>query len=434
MTPAGTRLWLSSAADNTTFRRLKDGARWSLIGEIGSRALTFMAAVVVARLLGAAEFGGYALLQGCLAMFMTFAAFGIGQTTSQYVAALKNVDPGRIAALSSLAFLLSTVSGGVAAIALWVLAPMIASAMLNAPELSLPLRLAAPALFFSSVASALNGTVAGFEALDRLAKQGWAVGLATFLAVLVGVSLAGLSGAAIGLVLGEAARMALAAHGASSVLISRALPLFSGSGFGEARVLWTFSLPTVIGGALHVPVFWSCQAIIAGSPNGMVEIGLYDAAQKWMTLVIFVPTAASGIVGPVLASLSLDYASHRATTLRVAAVQTAACVIPAFLVALLAPVAMRAFGTQFTAGASTLIVLMALAPIVMAARLAWSALLSLERAWMSCMLWLLWAVVAFGLTCLWQEGGASGLAWAMLVAYSTTLCAYVAVLTKVWRS
>jgi hypothetical protein len=115
-------------------------------------------------------------------------------------------------------------------------------------------------------------------------------------------------------------------------------------------------------------------------------------------------------------------------------VQTAACVIPAFLVALLAPVAMRAFGTQFTAGASTLIVLMALAPIVMAARLAWSALLSLERAWMSCMLWLLWAVVAFGLTCLWQEGGASGLAWAMLVAYSTTLCAYVAVLTKVWRS
>jgi O-antigen/teichoic acid export membrane protein len=393
-----------------------------------------MAAVVVARLLGVAEFGGFALLQGCLAMFVTFAAFGIGQTMSQHVAALKNIDPGRIPALSSLALLSSTVSGGIAVIALWVVAPMIASVILNAPELSAPLRLAAPALFFSSVAGALNGTVAGFEALDRLAKQGWVVGLATFGAVVAGASLEGLSGAAVGLVIGEAARMALAARGASSVLMSRDLPLFSGTGLGEARVLWTFSLPTVVSGALHLPVFWSCQAIIAGSPNGMVQIGHYDAAQKWMTLVIFVPTAASAIVGPVLASLSVDYASHRATTLRVAAMQTAACAIPAVLVALFAPVAMGVFGSQFTAGASTLIVMMALAPITMAIRLAWSSLLSLERAWTSCMLWLLWAALAFGLTYSWQEGGAYGLAWAMLVAYATTLCAYGAVLTKVWRS
>ena len=47
-------------------------------------------------------------------MFMTFAAFGLGQTTGRYVAALKNVDPGRIPALSSLALLFSTIAGAVA--------------------------------------------------------------------------------------------------------------------------------------------------------------------------------------------------------------------------------------------------------------------------------------------------------------------------------
>ena len=36
-----------------------------------------MAAAIVARLLGVIEFGGFSLIQGCLAMFMTFAAFGI---------------------------------------------------------------------------------------------------------------------------------------------------------------------------------------------------------------------------------------------------------------------------------------------------------------------------------------------------------------------
>jgi len=426
--------WSTNTEDRAIIRRLKDGARWSLIGEAGSRALSFIAAAVVARLLGIAEFGGYALIQGSLAMFMTFAAFGIGQTTGRYVAALKNIEPSRIPALSSLGLLFSTISGAVAVIALWMLAPSIASVILNAPELSAPLQLAAPGLFFSSVAGALNGTIAGFESFGRLAKQGWAASVVTFVAVIVGVSVAGLSGAAVGLVAGEAVRMALAAQGASSVLKSRELPLLSGTGLSEAKVLWTFSLPTVISGALHVPIFWCCQAIIAGGPNGLAQVGLYDAAQKWMTLVIFVPTAASAIVAPVLSSLSVDYASHRATTLRVAAAQTAACAIPAVLVALLAPLAIGIFGTQFTAGASTLIVMMALGPISMAIRLAWSSLLSLERAWMSCMLWLLWAALALGLTWLWQGGGAYGLAWAMLVAYSTTLCAYGVVLRKVWSS
>ena len=204
-------------------------------------------------------------------------------------------------------------------------APTIASVILKAPELSEPLQLAAPALFFSSVAGGLNGTIAGLECFDRLAKQGWLASLVTFVAVLVGVTIASLRGAAVGLAVGEAARMALAAHGASSVLKSRKLPLFAGTGLSEAKVLWTFSLPTVISGALHVPVFWSCQAIIAGGPNGLSQVGIYDAAQKWMTLVIFVPTAASAIVASVLSNLSADYASHRSTTLRVAAAQIAAC-------------------------------------------------------------------------------------------------------------
>ena len=296
------------------------------------------------------------------------------------------------------------------------------------------MQLAAPALFFSSIASALNGTIAGFESFERLAKQGWAVSIVTFMAVTIGVGTAGLMGAAAGLVIGEALRMLLAAQGASSTLKSRGLPLFAGMGLGEAKVLWTFSLPTVISGALHVPVFWSCQAIIASDPNGLSEVGIYNAAQKWMTLVIFVPTAASAIVGPVLASLSANRTSHRATTLKVGAAQTAACILPAFFVASLAPFAIGIFGAEFATGASTLVVMMMLAPISMAIRLTWSSLLSLGRAWTSCFLWLLWAVIALSLTWLWQDGGADGLAWAMLAAYTATLGVYLAVLSSIWRS
>lgn len=388
-------IWTPDAA---IFDRLKRGARWSIFGESGSRALSVLAAAIVARLLGVIEFGGYSLIQGCLAMFMTFAAFGIGHTTARYVAALKSSDPLRIPEIVSLSVLFSTASGLLWITIMWLAAPTLASVVLDAPELGTTLRLAAPALLFASVAGAFNGVIGGMEAFDWLAKQAWMVGVATFVAVVAGVMAGGLNGAALGMAVGEAVHMALAAYGARVSCKLQGLPLFAGAGFGHAKILWMFSLPTVISGVLHVGVLWICQALIAGAGGALGEIGVYSAAQKWMTLVTFVPTAASAAVGPVLASLSKDGDSHSTTTLRVAALQAITCAIPAVVVASYATFAMGIFGTEFVQGGHVLVVMMVLAPISVVVRLTWSSLLSLERAWTSCLLWLLWAHLAVGLT------------------------------------
>jgi len=425
--------WTSSSAKHGIASRLIAGARWALLGEVGARALTFVASAAIARLLNLHDFGGYSLIQGCIAMFMTFAAFGMGHTTGRYVAALRSESPQRIPSLITLTLSFSIVSGGIAVSVLWILSPFLASTVLNAPELSLPLRMAAPALIFSSLAGTLNGVTAGFESFNRLATQEWSVSVATFIAVVSGALSAGLAGAALGLSIGEAVRVVLAARSAHSLLKTNDIRLFAWGSAVETKVLWTFSLPTVISGVLHVPVFWWCQAIIVAGPTGLAQVGIYNAAQKWMTLVIFVPTAASAIVGPVLSSLSGDKSTHRATTLAVAAAQTATCAIPAVLVAIFAGLAMSVFGPEFTVGAPTLVLMMVLAPVSMAIRLAWSSLLSLERAWSACIIWLIWSVLALALTWWWQGSGAYGLASAMLIAYSVALVLYVVTLLSVWR-
>ena len=51
---------------------------------------------MVARLLGVLEFGAFALIQGTLMMFTTFTAFGMGQTTSRYIAAWRTSQLERI--------------------------------------------------------------------------------------------------------------------------------------------------------------------------------------------------------------------------------------------------------------------------------------------------------------------------------------------------
>lgn len=415
--------------------RLIIGAFWSLVGEAGSRALSFLAAVIVARVLGVLEFGAFALIQGTLAGFMTFAAFGMGQTTSRYVAYYRANDPLRIPELSSLSLAFSSFTGLLASGLLFAATPYIAVDILKAPELAAPLRSAAPILLFYAVTGAVNGTIIGFEAFKRLARIGWASSFVNFLALTLGASVWGLTGVVIGLVASEALRTALTIRLASNLMRENGFSLLASTGLREARVLWQFSLPSLLSGALHVPVFGVCQMLVGRHPNGIAELGLYDAAQKWMTLVTLVPMAASAVVGPVLASLSGAKAvsSHRNTTLTIAMLQAVTCGGPAVLVALAAPWAMRAFGEEFVAGSAVVVWLMMLAPISVAIRLLWQALLSIERAWLSLFLWLLWAAAAIALTWTWQTDGAVGLARAMLIAYSLTLIGYTAAMLWAWR-
>jgi O-antigen/teichoic acid export membrane protein len=422
-------------ASSPAGKRLTSAAFWSLMGEAGSRGLSFLGAIVTARTLGLREFGALALIQGTLAAFMTFAAFGMGQTTTRYIAACRVNNPERIAALSSLSLLFSCFSGLLFAGLWFAVGPFIATYMLKAPELASIVRCAAPILLSNAVTGAATGTIIGFEAFERLAKISWTSSLLNLIFLTVSVPVWGLAGGVSTLVASDFVRSILAIRLAHIVMSENGHRLLKVSGLNEVRILWQFSLPSMLSGALHVPVSVVCQMIIARQSDGSAQLGIYDAGQKLMTLVTFVPVAASAIIGPFLSSLSGPghAASHRNATLTVALVQIASCAGPALVVALMAPTAMDIFGETFVAGSAVATWVMVLAPISMAMRLFWQALLSVGRAWTSLFLWMLWAAVAVALTLRWQAEGALGLAQAMLSAYSSTLVGYVYFMMKVWH-
>lgn len=416
-------------------RRLASGGFWSLAAEVGSRPLAFAGAIIVARWLGVAEFGVFALIQSTLLMMATFAVFGMEHTSSRYIAAYRSTDPARIQGVANVALLFSGLTGLVGSAALFVAAPYVATNLFRTPELVGPLRMVAPVLFLYAIAGAMVGLINGFEAFQRLARLAWVSSLGSFIAVVAGVSLWGLPGALVGILCGEVLRCALTIILAREVMQENGLALFGRAHASEVKILWQFSLPMFLASALHSPIMWLCHTIIARQPNGMAELGLYNAAQKWMTVVTMVPIAASGAFGPVLASLSGGghVSSHRTTTLRLALIQAAFTVGPALLVAFAAPGAMSLFGEQFVPGSAVIIYMMLLAPIMVSVRLLWQALLSMEHAWTSFLLWLLWAIIALTLTWAWQTQGALGLSQAMLIAYGLTLLGYLIAALLAWH-
>lgn len=116
--------------------RLAKGAFWSLVGALTSRGLVVLSSIFVARMLGKTGFGELGIIQSTIGMFGVFAGFGLGLTSTKYIAEFRVKNPdkaGRIMALSSL---VAALSGGVMAVLLLVHAPWLATHALAAPQLS----------------------------------------------------------------------------------------------------------------------------------------------------------------------------------------------------------------------------------------------------------------------------------------------------------
>jgi O-antigen/teichoic acid export membrane protein len=424
------------APDLPIMVRLARGGFWSLVGEAGSRAFSFASAIVVARWLGVVDYGAFVLMQGTLAMLMTFAVFGTGHTTSRYIAALRNTDVTRVQGIHSLVLLFAALTGVVTTAVLFVAAPYLATTLLAAPELAGPLRTVAPVLLLYAITGAAGGTILGFEGFKQFTRIGWISGVGSFVAILVGISLLGLQGAITGLIVGELIRCALTVLLARQIMCQNGLQLLGSAHLREVKILWQFSLPLLLTSVLFASITWFCQAAIARQPDGLTEIGLYDAAQKCMTLVMLVPVAASAAFGPVLANLSGDgdTSARKRVTVNLAIVQLFLTAVPAASVALAAPRVLLVFGPGFVTASPVVLVTMALAPVYVLRHLYSEATISAGHAWTSFMLSAVWAAVASGLISIWQTGGAIALARAMLVAHGVTLLANVLMLEWFSRS
>ena len=294
---AFTRIWRADSLRG----RFARGAAWSLIGAVISQGCSLVASVITARLLGREQFGGYGIIQNTVGMFGVFAGMALGLTATKYVAEWRLTDPdrtGRIIALST-AVALGTAS--TATFVLFVVAPWLAASTLNAPHLYLELRIAAGALFLNALNGAQTGVLAGFEAFRAIARVNLIRGVLAFPLAVAGVLLWGLPGAVWALVASAALGWILNHFAIQAECRQNRVPVRWERFWSERVILWRFSLPAFLGGAMASPAMWAASAVLANQPRGYAEMGIFSAANQWRTAVLFLPSLLSQ---PLLSMLS----------------------------------------------------------------------------------------------------------------------------------
>lgn len=415
---------------------LAAGVFWSLLGAVVSRGLTLVASIMAARTLGAAGFGELGMIQNTQGLFGVLAGAGLGLAATKFVAEFRTVDPMKAGRCIILATLISVIAGLLGASILFVYAGELAVSVLKAPHLVGELQVATGLILFGAVNGVQTGALAGLGDFRTVARLSILRGACLFFALVIGIREAGVMGGVIGLVVTEAL-----AVGASQVALARVFPLrwkdaFTGpDALVDITAMLRFSGLAISASLATTLAFWFVNVLLVNERDGYVALGVFNAADRWRQVLLFLPAAFSPILLSMLSNMhgKNEVDGFRKLFQVSLLVNIAVVVLPAVGLILLAPHAMNLFGNGYREGSMTLIILSGSALAAVLNNILGQVLISKgAMGWrfaMDILLSSMLSFVAWLLVPTWRE---QGLALAYLISYSVTAAALI--VPAIWYS
>jgi len=358
-------------------------------------------------------------------MFAVYAAFRLGATSTKYVAQYHKKDPAKAARILRLTLDASLVTCVLSALALSLASPYLARNGLNRPEITAVLLLGAVLLFIRTYGNIKQYALAGFENFKGLAKISAVRGVMTLLFCVPMAFFWGVEGAISGLIIAGIVVLVHTSYflkrekkqaGFPNVTLHDALR--------EKSILWKFALPGLLDGILISMVLWIGRVLLAREQTGYAELGIFEAANQWRTMVLLLPAVLARVMLPILSETHGKDSKAEFKEAFGAQVQVI-CMISLPLAVLgvgFSNVLGSVFGSQFE-GTKTVISVLMLSVFCFSLNQAMKEVLfSTGKPWTILGFYGVWGFV-FIVACvmLIPHKGAIGLAFADLLAESTVL-------------
>lgn len=337
------------------------GAGVMIIGTFASKAIMYFYRILVARYLGAADYGTLSL---ALAVFWVFMAFGnlniqagVERFVSKYVGS--GEDDSKIKGVIVSGFSVTVPTTLLAAVILFFMAPLIASHFFDSPDAVLYLRVFAVAMpfqliyqMFSNVSSAHKQL--GYVALVDKIYRSLATLTVTAALIFAGY---GLMGAVI-------AQLVAILTASLLMLYLVETRVFSflrtpSKEFRNYHELFHYSYPLLFTSIIGLVTGWT-DTLMLGWFDTTSNVGIYNAALPTAQVLGVFGTGFSSILFPVVSSLYGEGKKEKSVDVAATGVKwLLAMSFPLLLVTMVfaSPIMRLLFGEVYTAGATALLVL-----------------------------------------------------------------------------
>lgn len=409
---------LSMAKSDLAARFLR-GAWWSVVGALISNGLTVLTGVLLARILNKEPYGQYVLIQSTLSTVGVFAGLGIGAASTKFSAEMRRNSPARLLRLLALAERSVVCLGIGFAAAIAIGSNWMASTILNSSTLQPYLAMGSVAVAFAAVDGYQKCVLIGFEAMRAFALASSVGAFVNFIAAFAGAAFLGLQGAVIGSVIAS-----IGQAGLSWTLARRQVAEASSGSLlphddSEIRTLFGFAIPALIATSMLTPAHWAAQAILVRR-GGFEQVAILGVSMQWFGLVLFLPSTAARVVGPMLTEYVTSKDNRAAgAVLKYATLANALIALPvATVLALFSPMIISLYGQAFKGNSTALVVAVATAGIVAIQVPVGNLVAATSRMWLGVLMNAGWAATYIGLSALWASNGAVGVLVALLCAYT----------------
>ena len=306
--------------------RLFKDSFWAVFGNGLGYGLLLLAGIIIARFLGKDLYGEYGLVKTTMFQIAAFSTFGLGYTSTKFVAQYKKEDSTQLRSIIDGSLSITGVSSFVLALVLVVLAVPIAN-YLGEPHLFKPLRYLGIIIIFKAFSTTLQGILAGLGNFKIIAQNNVISGIVMLILCVPLTIYFGLAGSLLSLALSQFAN---AAFNALKVIQTKR-SLSEIKGLNYVKRLLSFSIPVAMQEFSYTAASLISSAIVV-KYSSLGQLGIYSACQQWNAIIVFIPGLLSNVVLSHLSASLDDSGTHSKTLKRMLLVNFVSTFIPFCLV------------------------------------------------------------------------------------------------------
>ena len=411
-------------------KRLIKGASYSLTGSVSTKILTLVSSIIVARLLGSKHFGELGMVLSTTNMFTVLAGFGLGVTSTKFVAEYRSIDPNKAGQVISTTNFFASVFGGICSVLFFLVAPSISETSIHAPYLTQHIRISAIILFFSAINGAQVGALSGLEDFKSIARINIISALLLLILQIILTFLFGLIGALIAIGINSLVTYFLFFFGIRQTADKFGIKIKLTWSVTNISYLWKFSLPAFLGVIVVSVTTWYINTTLVRQDNGFNEMAVISAIQPWTNFVLFIPMVISSISLPIFSNVAND----KNTLIRIIKINSVASFLFGLTIALcftlFSKIIMAFYGPTYKSYWGVLVILCFAAVLNAMNSTIGQVIASLNKMWLGFLLNSIFSIVFlfFGMVFIViYKYGATGFAYAYLLAYTIhSICVSIA--------
>jgi O-antigen/teichoic acid export membrane protein len=403
--------------------RFMHGAFWITAGSVIARISGFVTTIFIARFLGKEGFGEYGIIRNTADIFVVLGAARMGTTATKYVAQYHTTNPIKAERVLAMSQTVSLTSCLLMTAAMGGFAPLLATHTLGRPNLAPLLAIGSLFMFFTTFAAVTELALSGFEAFQKL---GLISLLKAFLLPITAIALThkfGLKGLMAAITFNAGLellaswwflRVESMRHQIRTQFSFRAIKY-------EREIFIHFALPGILTGLLTSGGIWMANAFFVNQPDGYASLGLFNAANQWRMIVLFLPDILSRVALPIMSN-SLSHSDVTQFGLA-ASLNLRSNVIVALPLAMIVIVfrhpLMELFGDRFHGSVDLLPILMFSAFSATLTNTVNNTLTSIGKRWFTLIGTVIWAILLCWLVASQIIGSTPrGLALAYAISYT----------------